>query len=419
MNILFIHRDFPGQFKYLIWALTKIPNCKIFFITEDKNIQIEGVEKITYTVAPKEYDSEDSFLKRYENILAHAQAATEKAKELKEKGIIPDVIYGFNPWGLNLFMKDIFPNIPLISYCEWFYNSKGADIGFDGRTFSDDAMGQMRLKNSHLLIDLYSSDICVSPTNWQKQQFPKEFHDKIKVIHDGVSADIFKPDNNAKFIIPDKNIELTSSVGSLPHHQEVENNLVLTTKDEVITYATRGMELYRGFPQFMEAVEKLLKKRPNAHIVIAGCDKAFYGTMLKNETYKEHMLKKLNLDMNRVHFVGILPSEQYLKLLQISSVHVYMTFPFILSWSFMEAMSTGCCIVASNTPPVTEIIKDNYNGLLVNFFDIGNLVKKIEYALDNKEKMEEIKNNARKTIIENYDIKIVLPKQVDLINSLL
>lgn len=399
MNILFLHRDFPGQFKYLIWALTKIPNCKVFFITEDQNSQLEDVEKLVYKVPHQKENLSDSFIGRYEFIISHAKAVAEVAKGLRDRGIRPDVIYGFNAWGLGLFMKDIFPDVPLISYCEWFFNSKGADFGFDGRTYTDEVREEIRLKNSHMLVDLCAADYCVSPTQWQKDQFPKEFHDKIRVLHDGVSADIFKPDKDAKFLVPNTNIELG-------------------VEDEVITYATRGMELYRGFPQFMEAAEVILKKRPNAHVVVAGVDDAYYGPKLRDMTYKEYMLESLNLDMSRIHFVGMLPTSEYIKLLQVSSVHVYLTFPFILSWSFIEAMSTGCCMVASNTQPVLEVMKDNYNGLLTDFYGRDGLVEKIEYALENPEKMQIIRNNARQTIIDNYEIRTILPKHIEYINNL-
>lgn len=399
MNILFLHRAFPGQFQHLIWALNTISNCNVTFITEDTSIEIPGIQKIIYSLSEKKDLKEDSFLERYDYILAHAKAVAKEAKNLQNKGYRPDIIYGFGPAGLNLFMKDIWPDVPLISYCEWFYNFEGADIGFDGRKYSDEKRYELRCKNSHLLIDLYSCDLGISPTNWQKKQFPKDFQDKIKVLHDGICTDILKPDKNAKFFVKDKNIELTS-------------------QDEVITYATRGMEPYRGFPQFMEAAKKILDKRQNAHIVIAGYDNAFYGPKLQGESYKENMLKKLEIDMSRVHFVEVLPYDEYIKLLQISSAHIYLTYPFILSWSFLEAMSTGCCIIASNTEPVREVMTDNYNGLLVNFFDVEGLVNKIIYAVDNKEKMQAIRNNARKTVVENYDIKVVLPKYIDLLNNL-
>jgi len=198
-----------------------------------------------------------------------------------------------------------------------------------------------------------------------------------------------------------------------------DKNIELRAQDEVITYGTKGMERYRGFPQFMEAAAKILKRRPNAHVVIAGTDATYYSPKLPNGTYKELMLKKLNLDMKRVHFVGVLNFNDYVKFLQISSAHVSSTFPYVLSWSILDAMSVCCPIIASNTAPVTEVVKDNYNGLLFDFFDVNQLVEKIEYSLDNKDKMDKIRVNARQTVLDNYDLRKVLPQQISLINSLI
>jgi glycosyltransferase involved in cell wall biosynthesis len=211
--------------------------------------------------------------------------------------------------------------------------------------------------------------------------------------------------------------EMENGKWKMENKEETKTQRILefTTKYEVITYATRGMEPYRGFEQFMEAVEKLLEKRPNLQVLIAGEDKVFYRGKLENASYKKLMLEKLNLDMNRVHFVGALDYVEYLKLLQISSAHVYLTVPYVLSWSTLEAMSVGCCLVASNTPPVLEVIKDNYNGLLFDFFNTNQLVEKVEYALDNKTKMQELRKNARKTITDKYSLDLCLSEQIDYI----
>lgn len=400
MNILFLHRDFPAQFKYLVLVLANNPDNKVMFITQENQIELKGVEKFVYKPVSKSSGNCNSYLALYSDILSHAQAAAKTAQEIKRRGIKPDVIYGFGFWGLNMFMKDIFPDVPLISYSEWFYNMEGADIGFDGKTFSDEFKSEVRCKNSHILVDLYSCDAAITPTHWQKSQFPKEFQDKIKVLHDGIDTEACKPDSNAKFLINDKNLELSA-------------------QDEVITYGTRGMEPYRGFPEFMEAAAKILKKRPNAHIVIAGVDKSFYGPPPPKGTYKKLMLEKLNLDLSRVHFVGAISFIDYIKLLQISSAHVYSSFPYILSWSVLNAMSVGCCVVASNTAPVLEVIKDNYNGLLFDFYNVDQLVEKIEYAIDNKNnsKIKEIRDNARKSVVENYDAMKLLPQQINFLNS--
>lgn len=396
MKILFLHRNFPAQFRHVAMELAKNPLNVIMFITCNDVFEIPGVNKLLYK--PLEVSKScNSFLNFYEESIRHGQAAATIALAMKKKGIIPDVIYGHS-WGSNMFMKDIFPDVPFIGYFEWFGVTKGADLDFDGRVIDESYEARIRFNNSHLLLDLESCDAGVCPTKWQKSKFPKEFHNKLNILPDGVNTEICKPDANATFLVSDK-------------------NLILTAKDEVITYATRGMEPYRGFPQFMEAVEKLQKKRPNAHFVIAGNDEVYYGQPLEKGTYKELMLSKLDLDMSRLHFVGSLPFKDYVSLMQISSTHVYLTYPFVASWSLLDAMATGCCIVASDTPPVTEFITDNHNGLLVDFYDVDALVNKVEYAIDNKDKVQPIKDNAVKTILDNYDFKDTLPRHLDFIKS--
>ena len=398
MNILFLHRNFPAQFRHIATALASDPNNTVIFITNNETLQLPNIRKIYYK--PKREVPKDChrYLKFYEESIIHAQATAEAALALKEQGFKPDIIYG-HTWGQTIFMKDVFPDVPLLCYFEWFYNAEGADVGFDGKKLNIDELAKLRCKNAHLLIDLYTCDAGLCPTNFQKSQFPTEFDDKIKVIHDGVDTDFCVPNKYAKFIIKEKNLELTA-------------------KDEVITYATRGMEAYRGFPEFMMATEKLLKKRPNLQVIIGGEDRVCYGPQIMGTTYKEMMLKKLDLDVDRVHFVGGLPFNEYVNLLQISSAHVYLTYPFVLSWSALDAMSCGCCMVASSTKPVLELMQDNYNALLFDFFNIDEQIEKIEYALDNKDKMEELRQNARKTIVENYALKDLLPQHVEYIKQL-
>lgn len=399
MNILFLHRNFPAQFRHIAAVLAQDPDNKVFFITNNDKLNLPNIHKVFYKPKREVPKNCHRYLKFYEESIIHAQATAEAAWALKEQGFKPDIIYG-HTWGQTMFMKDVFPDVPLLCYFEWFYNAEGGDMGFDGKVLNIDELAKLRCKNSHLLVDLYTCDAGICPTKWQHSQFPKKFSDTIKVLHDGVDTDFCKPDNDAKFVIKDKDLELTA-------------------KDEVITYATRGMEAYRGFPEFMRAADKLLKKRPNLHVVIGGEDRVCYGAQILNTTYKQMMLKELaDLDMNRVHFVGGLPFNEYVNLLQISSAHVYLTYPFVLSWSLLDAMSCGCCIVASGTPPVLEVMKDNHNGLLFDFFNIDEQVERIEYSLDNKDKMQRLRHNARKTIVENYALKDLLPKHIEYIKSL-
>lgn len=400
MNILFSHRNFPAQFRHVLIELAKDSKNKIVFLTSRKDTpNIKGVTKVIYKTKREVPDNTHNYLRFYEESIIHGQAVAEAAIALKNQGFVPDVIYG-HTWGNTMFMKDIFPEVPLICYFEWFYNSEGADVGFDGAVQNENARAKTRCKNSHLLVDLYSCDKGISPTFWQRNQFPKEYHDKIEVLHDGIDTDFFVPNEEVKFKVPGSELELSCN-------------------DEVITYATRGMEPYRGFPQFMEAAEKLLKRRPNAHVLVGGEDRVCYGQKLpEGQTFKKLMLEKLDLDSSRLHFTGTLPYNEYLKLLQVSSAHVYLTYPFVLSWSLIEAMSVGCPIVASNTKPVLEVIKDGHSGLLVDFYDIDAIVGKVEYILDNQDEVKSIRGNTRKTAVEHYDLKMLLPKHINMIRTI-
>lgn len=400
MNILFIHRNFPGQFKYLSLIYANQPNNRVVFLTEENVLQLNGIEKHVYKVDKTVYKDCHPYLNYFESAVVQGQAVASEAYKLKKQGFKPDLIYGISGWGSTIFIKDIFPDVPFISYCEWFTKVDSPELAFEGRTISDDDKPKITCGNTHLLSDLVAANAVVCPTQWQKSQFPKAFHNKIHVIHEGIDTQKCKPGINAKLLIKDKNIELSAN-------------------DEVITYGTRGMELYRGFPQFMEAASKLQKKRPNAHIVIAGTDKVCYGPVPEKGTYKQNALKEFDFDMNRLHFIGELSFNEFVNFLQISSVHVYLTYPYILSWSMLNAMSTGCCVVASNTQPVLEVIQDNQNGLLFDFFNIDQQVEKIEYALDNKDKMQTIRANARQTILDRYDLVKQVALQASLINSLI
>jgi glycosyltransferase involved in cell wall biosynthesis len=336
-------------------------------------------------------------LRFYEESIIHGQSAAEVLISLQKQGFKPDVIFGHS-WGASLFAKEIFPDVPYVAHIEWYYNPVNSDVDFGGKVLDIDAKASLKIKNSHILQDLVSCDWGISPTQWQKSQIPKIFRDKIKVIHEGIDTDFCRPNKNVKFKIPDTDI-------------------VLTKKDEVLTYATRGMEEYRGFPEFMKAASILMKQRPNLRVLIGGEDRICYGAHLKNDTYKQKMLRELEFDESRLHFVGPLPYNQYVKLLQVSSAHIYLTYPFVLSWSFLEAMAAGCCIIASDTAPVTEVMQDKYSGLLVDFYDIDGIVARTNEVLDKPEKYSLLRENAREQVVKNYDLKMLLPKQIEFLKS--
>ena len=393
-----MHRNFPGQFRYIAPVYSRDKNNNVVFVTNNPETPTyAGIKKVVYKIKRRIPKDSHRYLRFYEDSVIHGQSAAEELINLQQAGFKPDVIIGHS-WGSSLFVKEIFPDTPYIAYMEWYYNYKDSDVDFAKKEVDINEKASLMCKNAHLLQDLVSCDYAISPTNWQKSQFPDIFKDKITVIHEGINTEICCPNDNARFKIPDKDI-------------------VLTKDDEVLTYVTRGMEEYRGFPEFMKAASILMKQRPNLHIVVGGEDRVCYGRTLANTTFKKEMLKKYNYDMNRLHFVGLLKYNDYVNLLQTTTAHVYLTYPFVLSWSLMEAMAIGCRIIASNTQPVKEVIKDGFSGILTDFFDTDTLVKKINEVLDNKESYSLIQKNARDTIIKKYDQKDMIKKQFEFINN--
>ncbi|AFY70180.1 glycosyl transferase group 1 [Thalassoporum mexicanum PCC 7367] len=400
MRVLFLHNNFPAQFRHVATLLAKDPNNEIVFGTKTpNNVQIEGVRKVMFKTSRDAHPSTHHYVRSLENAVLHGQAVYRLCIDLKKEGFVPDLICGHSGWGPTLFVKDVFPDSPLLCYFEWYYNARGSDADFDPKEpLQADDYPRIRSKNSPILLDIAHCDWGLSPTYWQRDQFPKIFHPKMSVLHDGVNTEFFKPVPNAKLVLPD---------------------LDLSHVDEIVTYVARGMEPYRGFPQFIEALGHLQKMRPNCHAVILGENRVCYGKPApKGTTYKDMMLEKVPLDMSRVHFTGGLPYGQYLKVIQASSVHVYLTRPFVLSWSMIESMSTGCLVLGSDTQPVREVIEDGKNGLLVDFFSPKQIADRICEVLDHPDRMAQIRQNARETVLERYAHADLLQKQIQLLMDL-
>jgi glycosyltransferase involved in cell wall biosynthesis len=278
------------------------------------------------------------------------------------------------------------------------------DVGFDPEfvsTFQDPS--RLRARNATNLLAFEAADWGHSATQFQRNLYPPEMRPRITAIHEGVDTEIAKPKRSAVFKLP-------------------ISGRALSRRDEVVTYVARNLEPYRGFHSFMRALPQLLRRRKKAQVVIVGADGVSYGTPPPPQsTFREMMLQELHgkLDLTRVHFVGKLEYKDYLTLLQVSSVHVYLTIPFVLSWSFIEAMACGCLLVASDTPPVMELMKDGVNGLAVDFFSYRALANRIESALEQSEEMQVLRAGARRTAVESFDLKkVLLPRWLKLFDDL-
>ena len=408
MKILFVHQNFPGQFKFLAPALAQQGHT-VVAMTMQKNSGApwQGVKLVHYATSRGTTPNVHPWVADFETKTIRGEACFKAALQMKQAGFEPDVIIAHHGWGESLFIKDVWPQAKLAVYCEFFYHPEGADVGFD-LEFPPKDVGdvcRLRLKNLNNLLHFEVADAGISPTHWQASTFPEPFRSKITVVHDGIDT---------VSLAPNPNVSLT-----------LNSKLVLTRKDEVITFVNRNLEPYRGYHIFMRALPEILKRRPNARVLIVGADDVSYGARPENgQKWKDIFAKEVrplisDADWSRVHFLGNVPYTAFIPLLQLSSVHVYLTYPFVLSWSLLEAMSVGCAIVASDTQPLHEAIKHDETGRLVNFFDVQKIANEVCALLDDPEERARLGANARAFAQANYDLQTVcLPRQLAWVQTL-
>jgi glycosyltransferase involved in cell wall biosynthesis len=399
MRVLFLHRNFPAQYRHVAAALAADAANEVVFGTRDSEGEIQGVRKVLFKPTRAVRPETHPYLRTTEEAVLDGQAVFRVCAELREQGFVPDLVCAHSGWGPGLYAKDVFPTSKLLVYFEWYYHGRGGDADFiDPQAMDDDTACRIRTRNAPLLLDLADCDRGQCPTAFQRDQFPAVFHPKLTVLHDGIDTDYFTPDTGTRLVLP---------------------GLDLSGATEIVTYATRGMEPYRGFPQFMRAAALLLKRRPGLHIVVAGSDRVAYSRKLPDgQSYKQQALDTLgDADLSRLHFTGTLPYGQYLKLLRASSAHVYLTVPFVLSWSLLEAMAAGCLVVGSDTAPVREVIADGRTGLLADFFSPEAIAEKAIWALDHRREGEKIRRAARDFIVQHYALADLLPRQIALMRE--
>jgi glycosyltransferase involved in cell wall biosynthesis len=384
MKLLVIHQNFPGQFRHVVLAAID-RRYEVLAIGRDTAPGIAEVNIYRYRAASRAPGDIHPYLTRYEQAVTDGQKVFEILCRLKQSGYRPDVILAHPGWGETLFVKDVYPDTPLIHYCEYYYRAQGADSGFDPEfPRATRESSRLRILNSLHLLNLEQCDIAIAPTRWQRSLFPAAYQPAIRVIHEGVIQ---------------RSCLAKGGAVRLP------NGVELRTGQPIVTYVARNLEPYRGFHSFMRAIPHIQAKCPDAQIIVVGGDDVSYGCKpVGYANWRSRMEAEVSFDHSTVYFTGRLPYQTYRAVLDCSKVHVYLTYPFVLSWSLLEAMTAGCVVVASDTAPVREVIVDGHNGMLVDFFDHHGIAKRITKVLDSVDEYNCLRSAAKLTA-SRFDVK--------------
>jgi len=396
MRYLFVHQNFPGQFRHVATALAQRGHEVTALGVNRTPERFPGVKHALYrepTIEKMPHGKHPlaGAITEVDTKMLRGEAAARAMAQIKADGFEPDIVVAHSGWGEAFFVKDVFPNAKLVVYAEYFYGTEGGDTAFDPEFTRPNltTSERVRVKNTHLLHALNDCDYAIAPTEFQKSRHPVWAQDRIRVVHEGIATELFKPD-------PKATVQLQNQ------------GVVLKPGDEVVTFVVRQLEPYRGYHIFMRALPLLQQLRPNMRVVLVGSDGTSYGAPPPSgKTWKGIFLDEVKdkLDMSRIHFVGRVPHATLTQLMQVSALHVYLTYPFVLSWSLLEAMSIGCLVLASDTAPVREVIEHGKNGLLTPFFDSEQLARAAADALERRSELAPLREAARKTVVENYDLQ--------------
>ncbi|WP_062209740.1 glycosyltransferase [Aureimonas sp. AU12] len=402
MKYLFVHNNFPAQFRHLAVHLASDPRNEVRAIGADGSRPLPGVVLHRYTLPPGSVGGTHPFARRFDGESRRAEQALYVATMLRATGFRPDIVVAHSGWGEAMPLRAVFPEARLVAYCEYFYRSTGSDVNFDPEfpALGVDGIVGLHARNAANLLALVDCDFAIAPTEWQRSTFPAEFHAKIRTVHEGIDTRIVAPDPAASI--------------------RLDDGTLIRAGDEVVTFVARNLEPLRGYHVFMRALPEILRARPQARVLIVGGFGVSYGQRPPpGETWHRIFLDEVAplLDTSRVHFLGHVPFARYLDVLRVSRAHAYLTYPFVLSWSCLEAMAAGCVVVASDTAPVREVI-DASNGILVPFHRSERLAEALIAALADPDAHAELGSQARRTILERYDMaSVCLPQALRILHE--
>jgi glycosyltransferase involved in cell wall biosynthesis len=409
MHVLYVHQNYPAQFGHIARYLVNRMKWECTFVTKAEVANVnDGVRKIIYKTAGGATERNHYCSRTFENTVWHCDGVYKALKSRLD--IKPDLIVGHSGFGSTLFLRELYPKTPIVNFFEYYYHPHGVNSDMDFRhdlpwTMSDMTYLRSRCRNAMILLDMQTCDAGYTPTLFQKSRFPAEYYAKMRVIFDGVDRAVYHSYKD----------ELRPPVARRGTRTLAGVQIGPSTR--VVTYVSRGFESMRGFDQFMKTAKLIYQQFPDVKFIVVGEEKIAYGgdtQHTEGKSFKEWVLAQDQYDMEKFAFVGRLSPADLGQLLASTDLHIYLTVPFVLSWSMMDAMSCGAVVLGSATPPVMEMIQDEQNGLLADFFDPAQLAAKAVPVLMDPDAFRPLGKAAEATITDRYSMEAVLPAMLRL-----
>ncbi|MDQ4004776.1 MAG: glycosyltransferase [Actinomycetota bacterium] len=399
MHVLYVHQNFPAQFGHIASRLVKDHGWRATFVSQTDPGTVGGIRKIQYRTTGGATERTHYFARTFENAVGHAHGVYETLKPLRHT-VQPDLIVGHSGFGSTLLLPELWPHAPVINHFEYFYRPHNSDMDFRPEfPVAEADVLRSRARNAMILLDLEYCAAGYSPTKFQQGLFPQTYRSKIEVIHDGIDTVFWR---------------------RRPVNDRLIEALRIPPETRIVTYVSRGLEAMRGFDMFMKVARRVYERFPNVVFLVVGADRVAYGGDLKHTggaSFKEWVLSREDHDLDRIRFLGTVRPSILAQILSLSDLHIYLTVPFVLSWSMLDAMSSGCVVLGSDTAPVREVIRDGRNGLLRDFFDVDGLAGAAVDVLKDPGEYRHLGGAARATVEERYSVDVVLPRMVELYRS--
>jgi glycosyltransferase involved in cell wall biosynthesis len=408
MHVMYVHQNFPAQFGHIAAHLARTLKWRCTFVSQAPAGNSDGIERIQYTLAGGATRSNHFCSRTFENTVWHCDGVYRALRNRPE--IRPDLIVGHSGFGSTLFLRELYPDVPVINFFEYYYIPHDPDSDMDfrrdlGWEIPEIKYLRSRCRNAMILLDLQNCQVGYTPTNFQRSKFPKEYQPKLRTIFDGVDRKVYHGHDEA--LRP-----------PLAHRQPRRlAGVDIPPNTRVVTYVSRGFESMRGFDIFMRAAKLIYQQFPDVVFLVIGTDRIAYGgdeSYTGGKSFKDWVLAQDNYDLEKIRFVGRVNPLDLARILASTDLHIYLTVPFVLSWSMMDAMSCGAVVLGSATSPVKEMIRDGENGLLADFFKPEQFAEKAVQVLRNPDEFRPLGRAAEKMIIEQYSLEAVLPKMLAL-----